>query len=71
MCARSKSLVSDFKDKVTRLETEIEICTAEVNRLEEELRAERRVRTFTTTTTFVGMWVSVFVAVLVAFNVVG
>lgn len=66
MCVRSKSLISEFKNKITRLETEIQICNTESNRLEEELRAERRMRTLTSTTTFVGMLFTVFVAVFLA-----
>lgn len=65
MCVRSKSLISEFKNKITRLETEIQICNTESNRLEEEL-AERRMRTLTSTTTFVGMLFTVFVAVFFA-----
>lgn len=44
MCDRAKYLISDLKNKINRLETELQICNAYLSRLEEELKVERRVR---------------------------
>lgn len=65
MCARSKFLISDFKNKITRLETELEICNVEMNRLEEELKVERRTKRLTSAIPFVWMGLTLFLAVCV------
>lgn len=44
MCDRAKYLISDLKNKINRLEKELQICNADLSRLEEELKVERRVR---------------------------
>lgn len=44
MCDRANYLISDLKNKINRLEKELQICNADLSRLEEELKVERRVR---------------------------
>lgn len=44
MSDRANYLISDLKNKINRLETELQICNADLSRLEEELKVERRVR---------------------------
>lgn len=44
MCERSKYFIHDLKSKVTPLEDDLKICTAEMIRLEEALRVGRRMK---------------------------
>lgn len=44
MCDRSKYVILDMKTKLTKLEDDLRICNAEINRLEEDLRTSRMMK---------------------------
>lgn len=70
MSDRAKQLISDMKNKINRLETELQITTAELIRLEEDLPLERRMQPTANAVSLsrihVAMFVVVFISVFVA-----